>query len=103
MFHWKDVLCGAASASSQSQCCDTTARSHQQKVFCTFGGVPEILILDIVMKCLPLKRIYLFLAENLLDLGYFVVSGGLLKAIISWSGREHLLGGISIGVLYEML
>lgn len=75
-----------------------------QNVFCTFGGdVSEIFNLDIVMKCLPLKRTYLFLAENLLDLGYYVLSEGLLKAIISWSGREHVLGGVSIGVLHGVL
>lgn len=50
-----------------------------------------------------LKRTYLFLAENLLDLGYYVPSEGLLKAIISWSGREHVLGGVSIGVLHGVL
>lgn len=46
---------------------------------------------------------YLFLAENFLDLGYYVISEGLLKAVIFWLGREHLLGGVSIAVLHEVL
>lgn len=40
---------------------------------------------------------------HLLDLGYYVISEGLLKAIISWSGREHLLGVVSFGVLHGVL
>lgn len=41
-----------------------------QNVFCTFqGGVPDTFNLDIVIKCLFLKRTSLFLAENFLDLG----------------------------------
>lgn len=67
------------------------------------GSAPEILILDIVMKFLPLKISYLFLVDNLLEFGILcVISEGLLKTT-SRSGRKQVFAGACGGLLQVML